>query len=233
MTEILVIARTRMSSGNICMGAIEMETGRMFRLLDSYGHHFNEAARWTPGDVWKVEYVPHTRITPPHVEDVCIRRMEHVGTLSNMGAWIRDNDSHVALLHGPAEQLYDGTLTFNPFDPADTYGHPHTARLERGGLLPAMSLQLWETDRLLVQHRLRERGAWITRYDGVCPREPGVSFRMKHIGYGNVPVVIPIRSIVSLSLARWWAKSDRYRGREACYLQFCDLIAMPAAYPEI
>src|SRR5699024_8096469 len=58
MSDVLVLARTRMRNGNICVGAIDMETGRMIRPLTNQGWAFREHAPWTVGDIWQVEYLP-------------------------------------------------------------------------------------------------------------------------------------------------------------------------------
>lgn len=227
MSDILILARTRMRNHTICVGALDMNTGHMVRPLTSKGRAFTEDAPWRVGDVWRVDSLPQRPLERPHLEDIRITRMNRIARIDDIHEWFQCGPFHGQIYTGPAEGLFDGTLTFEPFEDAIPNRSPRSARLDDGGRRPSMSLQLWETDRLLVRHNVRRNDEWQVRYIGGSPTFRGVSFSTKHVGDSASPIVIEKGSLVSLSLARWWPRPDRVDGRAACYLQLCDILAIP------
>ncbi|HVL25366.1 MAG TPA: hypothetical protein VM450_14850 [Thermomicrobiales bacterium] len=226
MSEVLIIARTRMRHGKICVGAVDRETSHFLRLLNGAGYSFLDAAPFQVGEIWDVRYVNRPPVTPPHVEDVRVLEMRRVTSHNDPGRWLRENARRIRLWRGSPRTMYDGTLTFP--QRAHAMSNPHAAYVERGRRLPSCSLGLWETDRLLVRRQERYDGVARVRYDGVETHADDVSISLSHKGFGREPIIIPPGSIVSLSLARWWAPDDGRRQPERCYVQLCDVVALGA-----
>lgn len=228
MSEILIIARTRMKHGNICVGAIDTGSFRFLRLMNSSGYAFTERAPFQVGETWEIGFVHQIGIIPPHVEDVRVFSMRRAGGNGGAGRWLRANADRMRLWSGPPHQLYDGALTFPRRLHADAHRRPRAPYVERGDALPTCSLGLWVTDRLLVRREERREGLPRMRYECVGANEGNVSMSVPHVGYGPTPLVLPPGSIVSLSLTRWWAPPDTRHIPERCYVQICDVVDVPA-----
>jgi hypothetical protein len=226
MSEVLIIARTRMKHGKICVGAVDRETFRFLRLLNNRGYSFLEDAPFQVGEVWDIRIVPQPEVIPPHVEDVRVVELRRMHAYTDAGPWLRENAHRIRLWRGSPRDIYDGALTFS--ERTHAMSNPHAAYVERGRRLPSCSLGLWETDRLLMRREERYDGVAKVRYDCIEIHAGDVSMSLSHSGFGREPIIIPPGSIVSLSLARWWAPDDARRQPERCYVQLCDVVSLGA-----
>ena len=228
MNQVLIIARTRMKDRRICVGAIEMRTGRLLRLLATTGVHFLESAAFQPGDVWGATYRDHPQRTPPHVEDVRLVGARKTATRIDVRQWLLDHPEIVPLWRSFPGDLYDGALLFS--SRAQAGGTPRAAYVERGSRLPSGSLGIWQTDRPLVRREVRRDGRTSYRYDCLGQHDDDLPMSLPLAGFGPAPLIVPPGSIVSLALARWWTPGDGHRIPERCYVQLCDIldVAPPA-----
>lgn len=220
MSEVLIIARTHMKHGNICLAGIEIPTARLIRLMTRYGSYYTENAPFRPRQVWEITYEPRRFLTPPHVEDVCVQNCRNLGEGTDIYALLTNA---ACLIDGSPTRLLQGRLTFGK--PVNRHTHPDeaTPTIDRGESIPSQSLALWRTDRVLTKRTLRSA----VYYLAPRPRQNEVSFKVKYTGFEGTPILIPEGSYLSLSLARWWDRDDRGEAWERCHLQLCDILWNP------
>ena len=201
--RVLVVARTRMYGDRVCVGGIEMDTGRSLRLMGSDGRNLSEEHPVRPGEVWELVYEePRRGIKAPHVEDVIVSR----------GHKERDaNELKTEILslwtpwECPLDEIFDGTL--------DTT-ESGTAFVPESGPVPNASTGFWLAQRSASfdaeYHRYRFGSAGRIR-------------SAKYVGMEEAAQLIRPGSVVRFSLARWW-KFDPDE-EERCFLQ------LSAVYP--
>lgn len=94
--------------------------------------------------------------------------------------------------------MFDGTISFT----SNGSGYVSTHALPRG------STGYWLPDAELVFESpyYKYRSGWTER-------------RFKYVGADNPVSIIPVNTLVRMSLARWWRPQDQPDMEERCYLQ--------------
>ncbi len=82
--NVLVVARTRMRGDRVCVGGLEVDTGRSLRLLGATGENLHEDHPIRPAEVWDLTYRDHSNPTAPHVEDVIVSHGRRLSTVTDM-----------------------------------------------------------------------------------------------------------------------------------------------------
>jgi len=197
--EILIVSCTRMSQ-HACIGAIT-RSGKGLRLLTIDGSNQPLDAPYEVATIWKIDHGSIPDLIPPHVEDVRILHADYVGKTQK----IRDSIARYApVFKTPPSHLYEGKLLFSP------NGAAHILRDD----VPAFSTCFWETPDDLVlsvtgDHSGNNKYRYLTA---------GQSLSVPFVGLRQIPIpIIPKGTLVRLSLARWWKRSDDEDVR--CYLQ--------------
>jgi hypothetical protein len=197
--NMLVVARTRMSGDRVCVGGIELGTGRSLRLLGSDGNNLPEAHSIRPGTIWDIACEPLRRgVRPPHVEDVIVTRGHPVEDVPDMKAAILGSWQPWEC---PLEDIFDG-----PLDVTER----GTAFLRDRPPLPSCSTGFWHAQRPATLD-----GDWGNRY---WFAGGGAIRSVKYSGMSWPPDTIPAGALIRFSLARW-AEFPPGVGEKRCYLQ--------------
>ena len=191
MAEVLIVGRTRMKSG-ICLGGLDLDTGRSLRLLTAKGENPPINAAFNLGDAWELGLRPLTRdqLTAPHTEDVCVISKEFVRKMS-----VRESISKILQHRNVASvyprELYDGRLYVN--------NNGKAAITPQGGI-PVFSTEFW---RLLVPLTLsREINSWGKAQNRYLP--PNDILTIPYVGFEQPQETIPANTILRFSLSRWF-----------------------------
>jgi hypothetical protein len=197
--SILVVARTRMTGGRVCVGAIDRHSGASLRLLTHDGKNIPGDHRIRPSELWNVQCTPAPRLRPPHTEDVFVtggRRLERV---ADMRAAIVD-------LLDPWEceldEIFDGRLSFRDSGRAFLGPEPPLIQYSTGFWIASQPLRL---------SRFEEKGRSYWVPDGKRIRN------VTYVGMEDPSALIPRDALVRFALARWWA-FPRDVGDERCSL---------------
>jgi hypothetical protein len=188
MSRVLVVARTRMNQGRVCVGGHDLDRDfRSLRLLTKAGMNIKEDAEIEVGEVWELDYVDHPEPDPPHVEDVLVSEGKRVESLSidEVHALILDNETPWS---GSPDTLFDGTVAGTPngrvYVPAD-------------GPLPTRSTGYWILGEEIVGHISHEKMRFL--YVG-----SGGLNGFTWAGMADPPLRIAAGTLVRVSLARWY-----------------------------
>ena len=194
--NVLVVARTKMSGGYRCISGLA-DDNRSIRLLTADGHHWHNDSPFVVGQIWDMDFQPGQNLVSPHLEDVVVSRHRLLRVQPNL----RDHLlSRVIPWKGGIDQIFDGVLGYTQ------NGNGYVC--ERLGL-PQLSTGFWLPDRDLT---LREDGKHYDHRQGSCNR--GLSY----VGEDPNPLAILFaKTLVRVSLARWWKSHDDIE--ERCYAQ--------------
>jgi len=193
VSEVLVVAKTRMQQGRVCVGAHDLADFRSLRLFRYDGSRLKAEAGIDVGDVWEMHYVPRPHPTPPHTEDVLVREdARRVRREPNPVALILRRET---IWRAPPE-LFDGRLTFSSGG---------SAYVPEGGPLPTRSTGYWQPDHdLTLYHSFdKPRYRWTGGGDLV-----GIGY----VGVADPVPVIPAGSLVRLSLSHPFPPEGDQRG---------------------
>lgn len=199
-TNILIVARTQMGAGNVCIGGLDLYNNKNVRMLASGGENQQIDAPFQIGQIWEIEYIPKTNLTPPHLEDVMIKSYRLNSTLSSAGI-INIITKKCFVVSGSLDGLFGGSVA-SPLRRASFIDHPSNA--------PNHSVCFWRPNSDLTHmfshnkdryHYCDEKHDTIFAYVGMMP-----------------PIeTIPQGSLVRMSLARWWSPPNSTS--KVCYLQ--------------
>jgi hypothetical protein len=187
MSRVLVVARTRMNRGRVCVGGHDLDHSfRSLRLLTKGGMNLEEDDQIDVGEVWDLEYNNHSDPDPPHVEDVLVQKAKRVECLSP------DKVRELILEHespwrGSPSEIFDGTV-------AGT----HTGRVyvPDDGQLPSRSTGYWIPDADLVKTLSYGKTRFLYLGDGELNA-------FSWAGVAEPPDRIAAGTLVRISLARW------------------------------
>jgi hypothetical protein len=198
MTRVVIVSRTQMQSG-VCVGALTREDFRSVRLCDDRGGHGLPAqAPYQVGEVWDLVMEPSNEVIAPHVEDVIVRDARRVAVQMGLGTYLRNN---IQAWKGNPDTLFDGLIRFQ------SNGKGYVSNT----LLPSDSVGFWLPDASLVLAEGR-------RYEYRAP----IARTIKYVGVEAPSEVIPVGSLVRVSLSRWFPRED-----PKCWLQISGWYAEP------
>ena len=201
--EVLILARTRMNAGRVCIGGILVNTGRLVRLLDQHGYNQSEDSDYEVGKIWDIDFRSKPDCRSPHSEDILLSDATFTNKcIENISDFIRNNDN----IH-----IWKGHID-NAFDSLIQWSDKGAGYINKEGGIPNHSVGFWINNRNLIKNE----------YYGIRYRFPNIDGGWRSIKYvgcsENTPERIPAGSIIRLSLARWWSPSDS-SDEERCYLQ--------------
>lgn len=203
MSRVLIVARTRVGKSHCCIGALDLESNRSLRLLNSKGSYFLKTAGFQIGDIWEMDYVPQDseNIVPPHIEDVIIQRVH--GRIREAHDLQELLLKHIDPWSGGPSSIFDGALRST---------QAGSGYITRRHVIPKRSTGFWVSDRPLCYQVMNERDYYV--YD--CSDK---TRRLKHVGYQETVDSIPPGTLLRVSLARWWQPEGNEDIEERCYLQ--------------
>lgn len=216
MTRVVIIARTRISESDVCIGAIDIDTHRMVRLHDNNGRNFRRDYPFDVGQVWNARLFPK-RSRPPHVEDTFAVQLSRVQEPFDLKGYLDGARDRLPIWTGGPESIFDGKLHVHPYTGAAAlYGDREQS---------AGSLGLWIPDGQLSK-RMEDRYENRQFYYYYVDPSQRERLKLKFTGIAPSPETVPAGSIISLSLARWWRPGGSLRV-EQCTPMVCDILWTP------
>jgi hypothetical protein len=205
MSEILIVAKTKMANNKVCVGAIDLNQSISLRLLDMNGFfESKESSPYKIREFWDIEYTHFVRRPVPHSEDVKVVRRTKKGEL-------KQEFSVLDVLKRLNFKIYTDTLrnTFEGklicIDSASLY--------MLGDNVTPYSTCFWICDRELIRSNFQNK----IRYNYNDGNRKG-GYYMSYVGLeANPELIIPPNTLIRLSLAGWWMPQDSRI--ERCYLQ--------------
>ena len=191
--KVLIVAKTRVGT-QVCVGGLDAKD-RSVRLLEADGT-FPPSSTYEIGQVWEVKLIPAPDLKPPHIEDMLVQKRDLVGVEPKLAAHLR---GRVKPWAGSVTTLFEGKLGF-------------TGKM-RGYIdendIPSRSTWFWLPDKALQLVRNGNKAYY--RYDG---------YELSYVGVAPPIQTIPVKTLVRVSLARWWKPRDAADDfPERCYLQ--------------
>jgi hypothetical protein len=203
VSRIVIVARTRMHGGRVCIGGHDLtDRFRGVRLLDWYGDSWPIDSPFMVGELWDITYKPKISARPPHVEDVIVSEYQPFGQVEDLKALVLQ---HRRPWSGAPEVLFDGTVRRT--DSGATY-------IPIKGRLPQCSTGYWQPDQPLPRRAYGER----VRFE--YPGESATN-RMPWVGIQKPPGQIAAGSLIRVSLSRAF-KSETVP--EGYYLQISGVL---------
>ena len=193
-----MVARTRMYGDRVCVGGIELETGRSLRLLGSDGDNLHQDHEIRPGAIWDLQYEPRGNARAPHIEDVVVSRGHRVERVSDLRAAILNVWEPWA---GGLEEAFDGRLATTDRG---------TAFIRRDPPIPSSSTGFWVSTRRATLDGERGNRYWFAG--------EGAVRSVKYVGMTWPADSISTGALIRFSLARW-AEFPPGVGELRCYLQ--------------
>lgn len=201
MERVLIVAKTHMQNG-ICIGGLTRETNKGVRLLEADGSHQSEDTSLDVGQVWEMEFHPAAPLTPPHVEDVCVTHENLVGQQRDLRTTLLPR---VKVWEGGPESLFDGQIVVDG----------GVAYICHAKGLPVCSTGYWLSDRVLtlIYRRSVKPYYWLDLSAAGLQKK----LYIRYVGFAIPIVRIPAKTLIRVSLARWWVPDNT--DDERCYLQ--------------
>lgn len=210
MAQVIIVSRTRMADGFVCVGGVDVDNRRSVRLLDARGRHETaETCPYTIWDIWDIDYYPNQRRPNPHTEDVNVTRRMKTDRVDapnmsvNRFAELMLN-SNIPIFRGSLFSVFDGKLRRTDKDKL------YISKED----VPTYSTCFWINDRRLLSYK-NDRGRWQYRYTDMSNR---YGYTISYVGSAEPLDTIEPGSLVRLSLAHWWKPEDS-DDEECCYLQ--------------
>lgn len=209
-SEVLILSRTKMGAGRICVGAHCFTTRKNIRLLSHAWGRLYENEPYTIGEVYRVSYSTKSipadfhPIVAPHIEDVSVNQKKILRTLSNTSFMRVINSLSLPSMH--IKDLFEGCLNW---------------RNGRGFLLKesipncgSVQIAKLNHDLIMSESPYQDKVNIIFEHKNTSGNEYGVSY----VGCESLhlPLTIRANTPIRFSLARFWDKGD---GVERSYLQ--------------
>jgi hypothetical protein len=150
------------------------------------------------GQVWELDFTPHSHLRPPHVEDVIVRQSCYLGKVKDIKQVLLER---VKIWRGGPEKLFDGLLRFT--EAGSGYISARTG-------IPGQSVGFWLVDSELIGAQQQQK----TRY-----HTPDNRVKITYVGTAETIETIPPNTLLRVSLARWWQPYDKPGGESRCHLQ--------------
>jgi len=186
----------------VCVGGINLETSKSVRLLTSYGKNQPADTPLEIGQVWDIDYAIPRELFPPHMEDVLVNRCTLVdGTCRHIRGFIV---KHMHPWEGSLVDTFDKKLNY-------THGYKKGYIHQDSGI-PSVSTGFWSPNSHLILKNMYDKNVFAYR------DMSGVTYHIPYVGVEPPPEIIPVGSLVRLSLARWWKPEEKEEDKK-CYLQ--------------
>lgn len=198
-TDVLIVARTQMGGGNVCIGGFDISQNRNIRLLTPNGGNQPGDASFQIGQIWKVAYTPKSNLVHPHSEDVMVQSSQLRNTLSRSDAkrFISENCN---VIIGSLSNLFEGSV----------HSPLRAASYIDASSVPDHSVCFWKPNSNLTHVNSFNK-------DKYHYTDPQHDTYFAYVGIDPAIEIIPQGAIVRMSIARWWTPPNSES--EACYLQ--------------
>lgn len=196
---VVVVARTRMYGGHVCVGALS-DDGASIRLLNSKcDFNRDQDSPYQVGEKWEVVSAACGSRKPPHVEDAAVAEAKKVGTEKNLVGYIFERAKPSK---GPIDILFEGKIQFTQ-NGAGYISESAVPAAATGFWIPSSDLLLQKDDRGKIGYYIQN------------------SYRhLSYVGVQNPVDRIKAGQLVRVSLAGWWKPRDAAPDfEERCYGQ--------------
>lgn len=198
VARVLVVSRTRMSGGCVCVGGIDLDNKCSIRL--AHGEKAGDCG-FEIGELYNCKYEWDSYREAPHNnEDIDLIEYSYKGKVYDVDASIRD----VLQKSGGGIPYVQGFLLLNAFGRC-LKNNGRSAFVERSRV-PEYSTCFWIADETFF--KTNPSGKVYFKYNGIS---------IPWVGCEDAPKIIKKGTLVRLSLAHWWSRSDD--DPERCYLQ--------------
>ncbi len=196
--RVVIVGKTRMGGG-VCVGGMIEGTGTPLRLFPVGGFCQPPDTPFDVGDVWEMSLHKRPTHEPPHSEDHDEWDALRVGKVADLRSWILSKQQPVK--GGPA-RLFGGRL-----------GCTSTGKyfLTRNPPVPDWSTTFWEIPFALIHYKKDNADRY--RFD------EGVPFDVKYVGHRPAERRLRNRTLVRVSLARWFTTAEAEAQDQKCWLQ--------------
>lgn len=209
MARVIIVSRTRMANGYVCVGGVDVDFCRSVRLLTANGgHETAEDCPYEIWEIWNIDYHLNPRRPNPHTEDANVMRREKVDrvdilnlSINRFAGWLER--ARIPLFQGSLFSVFDGKLKRTDMDKL------YISKED----VPAYSTCFWINDKRLLGYE--SRGRWQYRYNNMSNR---YGYTISSVGAEKPLDTIEEGSLIRLSLAHWWKPEDS-DDEERCYLQ--------------
>lgn len=211
MAEVLIVSKTRMYEGRVCVGGIDVTNNVPLRLHDQDGYHeTQESCEYEIRDVWEIVYLPNKRRPLPHSnEDVNVLSKKKKGVLSKeYGIFDVLQKYNFHYNEGNIENI------FNRLIKSTENGKMY---ISHSGV-PNHSTCFWVCDKDLFKKEFQKDGKQSIVYKYPHPNYR-YGIQIKYVGLEPSIDCIPKGTLIRLSLAHWWKPNDKPDEEERCYLQ--------------
>lgn len=203
MSRVVIVSRTKMAEGRVCVGGIDAENSSPVRLLDETGcHEYLSDCPYEIGELWNIEYIRDHRRDAPHTEDVKVINRSRIGPIPI---------SMIEALNRTTTKIYKGSLR-DTFEGCLQYTSSGSMYINNDNV-PTHSTCFWLSDRDLYRDDFNNKIRYKYK-DGTLR----YGFSMPYVGLESPCEVIPKGTLIRLSLAHWWSPADSDQ-EERCYLQ--------------
>lgn len=187
MSRVLIVSRTRMRNGRVCVGGHDLDRAfRSLRLLRFNASNMLEEAPLSIGDVWDVVYRERAAAVAPHLEDVLVSHGKRRESIAELGAFLRRNTKP---WRGGPRTLFDGTVAGTPSG---------RAYVPEDSQLPPCSTGYWIPSHDLDLKSFNGKVSFIYLGGGQIDR-------FSWVGMTDPPEEIIAGSLVRVSLARHYS----------------------------
>jgi hypothetical protein len=198
VVRVLIVAKTRMNSG-VCIGALTRGENKNVRLIPSNRQNHPTDTIFDVGQVWDLDFHQAPEVTSPHVEDVIVTKQRYITQISNVREVLMQR---VQPWQGSPNTLFDGFLIF---------GSSGKGYISKSNGVPSVSTGFWLPDKPLDQIYIRDK----LNYHYAYPKLG--EFYIPFVGFATPVHELPAKSLIRVSLARWWSLPGI--NEERCYLQ--------------
>ncbi len=197
MSRVVITSKTRMSQG-YCVGGYDVSSNSYVRLLTKNGCNQGYDTQFEIGELWNLTYLPRQNVTPPHVEDVLVKKQIYIRDIPDLSDYIQ---KRVVPFKGSVTGLFNNKLGFT------AKGGPYISA-SKG--LPTNSVGFWLIPKELSLVKT-ENGKARYQVKGEC-------YQMPYVGLEPAIQNIPAGTLVRVSLARWWSPNPE-ECENRCYMQ--------------
>lgn len=198
MKDVLIVSKTKMGKTGCCIGGILIPEMKSVRLLNEDGSYHGLNTEYKIGQIYSVQYKEPDKLVPPHVENILITSKQLVKETKVFDI-IKKEQLQKILWEGNPNSIFQGCIkktgSNNGYISKDS--------------IPEASTGFWMPDKDL-SFTNNNHYRYYTAEDNYCA--------FKYVGFDAPIDKIPARTIVRVSLAKWWAPEDIIIEKR-CYLQ--------------
>lgn len=194
-SEVLILAKTKMTKARVCVGGIDINSFELLRLLTYKGNNQPENTNFKIGNIYWMEFERKEDCKPPHVEDVLVGRRKQISKAPDIITFLKR--SGVNIWQGSYKTLFDKKVSYTS-----------NKRLYIQKNLPKNSVGFWISDKDLIFDSAINKYLYKTILG---------SFKFSYAGLDPPLKTIPSGTLIRVSLARWWTPNTTVD--ERCYLQ--------------